>query len=335
MKKVAILTSGGDAPGMNAAIRAITLQALHFNWQVIGFNAGYNGLLNKDYQLLDSYSVNDIIRYGGTILKSARCSAMKTPEGPILAAKVLAELNIDCLFVVGGDGSFRGACAIAPHYKGNIIGLPGTIDNDVNGTDQTIGFATAIDTAIDAIDKIRDTANAFERIFVVEVMGRDCGFIAIESAIACGAEQVICKEIIDNETSFINRLLSAIKQSVSENSRQSYVIVLAEHALSMSAHALSELIATRCNIDCRAAILGYIQRGGSPVAEDRILATQLGIAAVNLALENQKMVMVGKRNGKLVTVPLAETNLKNEQNKQLIQRLNQFNFNLSGRINQH
>lgn len=335
MKKIAILTSGGDAPGMNAAIRAITLQALHFNWQVIGFNAGYNGLLAKDYQLLDSYSVTDIIRHGGTILKSARCKTMKESDGPLAAAKVLHDLNIDCLFVIGGDGSFRGACAIAKHYKGNIIGLPGTIDNDVNGTDQTIGFATAIDTAIDAIDKIRDTANAFERIFVVEVMGRDCGFIAVESAIACGAEQVICKEIIDNETSFVNHLLTAIDTSIKDNSRQSYVIVVAEHSLSMSSQALSELIAKRCNIDCRAAILGYIQRGGSPVAEDRILATQLGIAAVNFALENQKMIMVGKRNGNIVTVPLAETNLKNEQNKQLIQRLNQFNFNLSGRIHQH
>ena len=194
MKRIGILTSGGDAPGMNAAIRALVLTASQHQLEVVGFSHGFNGIFNREYRVLSNMDVLHIIQLGGTILKSARCAQLQQADGPQIAADVLHELEIDALVVIGGDGSFRGCMALSQFYRGQLVGLPGTIDNDVDGTDYTIGFATALDTALDAIDKIRDTADAFERTFLVEVMGRHTGYLALAAGIASAAEQIICPE---------------------------------------------------------------------------------------------------------------------------------------------
>lgn len=329
MKRLAILTSGGDAPGMNAAIRAITLRALQEDIEVIGVIGGYNGLLSQEYIQLTNATVDDIIGLGGTILKSARCRQMKEEHGPLLAAKALDAMGVDALIVIGGDGSFRGCSAILKHWQGNIIGVPGTIDNDINGTDQTIGFWTAVDTAVACIDKIRDTANAFERLFIVEVMGRDCGFIAVESAVASGAEHIICKEIISNESEFLENLVQGLNSAITAHRTTSYVIVVAENSLSKTAHELSHYLEQHTNTDCKVAILGYLQRGGSPVASDRVLATKLGVAAINTVLSRKSGVMVGTEHDQISYTPFSQTSYKNTSNQALIRRLNDLNFNLS------
>ncbi|MBE0364064.1 6-phosphofructokinase 1 [Pseudoalteromonas ulvae UL12] len=329
IKRIGLLTSGGDAPGMNAAIRAITLKCINAGWDVIGIEAGYNGLFSLSSRPLTHQDVDNIIQRGGTILKTARCQTLKEDNGPELAAQQLDKLAIDALIVIGGDGSFRGATQINKFWPKPIIGIPGTIDNDINGTDQTIGFWTAIETALSCIDKIRDTADAFERIFVVEVMGRDCGFIAMESGIACAAEQIICKEIIENESDFLSKLYSSIQHAVTWQQTQSYVIVVAENALSISAQTLAQNIQSNTGVDTKSAILGYVQRGGAPVAMDRVLATQLGIAAVDALVQGKSGVMIGTLNNTLVEIPLADTGLKNTANQALIKRLKQFNFDLT------
>lgn len=327
-KKIALITSGGDAPGMNAAIRAVTLQAEKYQYQVLGFIGGYNGLIDNHFIILDCHKVDDIIRKGGTILKSARCPEMLDSSGPKRVVETLESNNIDSLIVIGGDGSFKGCLAISELWQGNIIGIPGTIDNDINGTDQTIGFWTAVETALDSIDKIRDTANAFERIFIVEVMGRNCGFLAVESAIGSGAEHIVCKEIIEDEVQFIDNLLVNINKAIRNHRTDSYIIVMAENSLSFSAHDLSKKIERYTGVDSKAAILGYIQRGGSPVAPDRVLATQLGVAAVEAIKANKSNIMVGMLNNTATETAFSATSYSNTYNQKIIRRLNQLNFNL-------
>lgn len=327
-KKIALITSGGDAPGMNAAIRAVTLQAEKYQYQVLGFIGGYNGLIDNHFIILDCHKVDDIIRKGGTILKSARCPEMLDSSGPNRVVETLESNNIDSLIVIGGDGSFKGCLAISELWQGNIIGIPGTIDNDINGTDQTIGFWTAVETALDSIDKIRDTANAFERIFIVEVMGRNCGFLAVESAIGSGAEHIVCKEIIEDEVQFIDNLLVNINKAIRNHRTDSYIIVMAENSLSFSAHDLSKKIERYTGVDSKAAILGYIQRGGSPVAPDRVLATQLGVAAVEAIKANKSNIMVGMLNNTATETAFSSTSYRNTYNQKIIRRLNQLNFNL-------
>ncbi len=328
-KRLAILTSGGDAPGMNAAIRAITLSAIDYGYDVFGFIAGYHGLIAADITRLKANDMGDIIHKGGTILKTARCIEMLQIEGVKQAVKTLNDTDIQALVIIGGDGSFKGAQAISQYWQGQIIGVPGTIDNDINGTDQTIGFWTAIDTALGCIDKIRDTADAFERIFVIEVMGRNCGFIAMESGIASGAQQIICHELIDDESAFIQHLLDSIKYAICNHLSQSYIIIVAENALSFSTETLAKMISAHTKVETRSAILGYVQRGGAPVAMDRVLATQLGIRAVKAINDKHTNMMVGTKDGEIILVPLAETNLKNITNQLLIKRLEEFNFNLT------
>lgn len=327
-KRIALITSGGDAPGMNAAIRAVTLQAEKFQYQVLGFIGGYNGLIENHFIELNRHRVDDIVRKGGTILKSARCKAMLSDVGPNSVVETLKVNKIDALIVIGGDGSFKGCQAISKLWQGNIIGIPGTIDNDINGTDQTIGFWTAVETALDSIDKIRDTANAFERIFIVEVMGRNCGFLAVESAIASGAEHIVCKEVIEDEVQFIDNLLVNINTAIKNHRTDSYIIVMAENSLSFSADALSKKIERYTGVDSKAAILGYIQRGGSPVASDRVLATQLGVAAVDAVRNNKSDIMVGMLNNRATETALSATSYNNTYNQEIIRRLNQLNFNL-------
>lgn len=306
IKKVAILTSGGDAPGMNAAIRAITLGAIANNIQVIGFKNGYNGLLADSWQTLDQNNVTNIIGLGGTILKSARCPKFAQISSAQSAAQVLQNHQIDVLFIIGGDGSFRGALHLGQHWQGQIIGLPGTIDNDLDGTDATIGYYTAMNTALEAIDKIRDTANAFERIFVVEVMGRHCGCLALNVGIASGAEQIVCNEFYPDGKITLDDIAKNIKYTVNQHHDASYIIVLMENLWPGGATDLAKQLQNHLQLDCRPAVLGHIQRGGSAVSIDRILATELGIAAVNAAIEGKNAIMLGQVNGQINHCPLSE-----------------------------
>ncbi|WP_215397632.1 6-phosphofructokinase [Rheinheimera oceanensis] len=313
IKRVGVLTSGGDAPGMNAAIRAIVLTGAAYNIDIIGFRHGFNGLLDDDYQTLLPQHVQNIIQHGGTVLKSARCKALHTQEGAKQAAEALQRLQLDALVVIGGDGSFRGALAIANYYQGQIIGVPGTIDNDVDGTDYTIGFATAIDTALDAIDKIRDTADAFERIFLVELMGRHSGYITLSAGIAAGAEQIICPEFGTLQPDDLKTLIAPVQRAQLLRGKSSYIIVVAENSYPGGTTALAEALSRALGIECRACILGHIQRGGSPVGADRILATKLGAYAIEQLMQGAHLMMAGEINQQAVLYPLAQTSAKKKQ----------------------
>ncbi|WOH38441.1 ATP-dependent 6-phosphofructokinase [Thalassotalea fonticola] len=306
VKNIAILTSGGDAPGMNAAIRSCTLAALHFGHNVYGFLHGFKGLLNNEFTALAEQDVRDIIHYGGTILKSARCPEFLDENKQQLAAENLTKLHIDALIVIGGDGSFCGMLALAEYYKGQLIALPGTIDNDVDGTDHTIGFATAVNTAIDAIDKIRDTADAFERVFVVEVMGRHSGFLALNIGIASGAEQVLTFENFQNPGVELQNIAEHIKLCKEKRGASSYLIVAAENLWPQGVEQLCIDLQAYANITCTPCILGYIQRGGSPVAKDRIMATKMGVAAVNAINADKSMIMIGEISGSINEIKITQ-----------------------------
>ncbi len=311
IRKIGLLTSGGDAPGMNAAIRAVVLTAAAQGIEVIGFKHGFNGIFSNEYQQLHRAEVLHIIQHGGTVLKSARCKQLEQAGGPEQAAELLNKNGIEALIVIGGDGSFRGCQAIAPFYQGQIVGIPGTIDNDVDGTDFTIGFATALDTALDAIDKVRDTADAFERIFLIEVMGRHTGYLALAAGIASGAEQIICPEY--GEVDLVD-LQNDIRQVQHQFGRGSYIIVIAETMYPAGATVLAAELTTASGIECRACILGHLQRGGSPVGSDRILATKLGAFAVEqLLLGNAHLMMAGEQGGQAVLFPLSLTGDKKKQ----------------------
>lgn len=311
MKRIGILTSGGDAPGMNAAIRALVLTASQHQLEVVGFSHGFNGIFNREYRVLSNIDVLHIIQLGGTILKSARCAQLQQAEGPQIAADVLHELEIDALVVIGGDGSFRGCMALSQFYRGQLVGLPGTIDNDVDGTDYTIGFATALDTALDAIDKIRDTADAFERTFLVEVMGRHTGYLALAAGIASAAEQIICPEYgaID-----IQDLANDIRRFQQNYGKGSYIIVMAETMYKDGATALAQALSEQSGTECRAVVLGHLQRGGSPVGADRILATKLSAYAIEQLLAGRAhLMMAGEQAGHLGLYPLATTGEKHKK----------------------
>ena len=309
--KIGVLTSGGDAPGMNAAIRAVVMTAAANGISVIGFKHGFNGIFNSEYQQLHSSDVQHIIQQGGTLLKSARCQQLTQPKGSEQAGEALNTLGLDALIVIGGDGSFRGCQAIAPFFKGQIVGIPGTIDNDVDGTDFTIGFATALETALDAIDKIRDTADAFERIFLVEVMGRHTGYLALAAGIASGAEQIICPEYGAVDLADLQR---DIQQVQHQYGRGSYIIVIAETMYPAGATTLASELTLATGIECRACVLGHMQRGGSPVGSDRILATKLGAFAVEqLIAGNAHLMMAGEQGGHAILYPLSLTGDKKKQ----------------------
>ncbi|TRX56816.1 ATP-dependent 6-phosphofructokinase [Thalassomonas sp. M1454] len=310
--KIAILTSGGDAPGMNAAIRSLVLAALHYKMEVIGFNYGFNGLIEADFCQLNESSVRNIIHCGGTILKSARSPKFMTEEGQKQAAENLHKLDVSALVVIGGDGSFNGMLALKSFYQGQLIGLPGTIDNDIDGTDSTIGFATAVNTAIDAIDKIRDTAEAFDRVFVVEVMGRHSGFLALNVGIACAAEQVLTFESFKNPGLELQNIANHIKQCKVERGQSSYLIVAAENLWPEGVEKLCSDLQSYANIKCTPCVLGYIQRGGDPVAKDRILATKLGVAAIEAIRAGKNMIMIGESSNQMCEVAI-ETAIKHKK----------------------
>ncbi|WP_440905053.1 6-phosphofructokinase [Catenovulum sp. SX2] len=297
-KKIAVITSGGDAPGMNACVRAIVLAANRYGHQVVGFKHGYNGLIENEYKELTADSVQHIIKLGGTILKSARCEAFTTDKGLTTAVNNLTRNEIDSFIVIGGDGSLRGLDRLSKHWDGQVIGVPGTIDNDLSGTDNTIGYQTAIDTALDSIDKLRDTADAFERIFLVEVMGRHAGFIALASAVASGAEQALFPESIEDPHLELESIVQHVECLRKVKGKSSIIMVIAEHLWPGGVTDLAETLTKQIGIECRPCILGHIQRGGAPVAYDRILATKLGTYAVEIINEGQSGVMVGEINNR-------------------------------------
>ena len=301
-RKLGLLTSGGDAPGMNACIRAIVRAATNSDVQVVGFYQGYLGLIRNEFLEMNNRSVSNIIQRGGTILRSARCVEFKTEEGRQQAIDNLNALDVDSLLVIGGDGSLRGAHLLSQQWSGNVIGLPGTIDNDLYGTDYTIGFFTALDTAQDAIDKIRDTADAFDRVFLVEVMGRMAGFIAQYVGIGGGAEEILVPERTFNIDDMCSHILAA-----KQRGKISYIIVVAEGAWSGGATQLAQELEEKTGLECRPCVLGHVQRGGSPSTLDRLLATKLGTYAVEKALQNETDIMVGECNHQLVTTSLEET----------------------------
>ncbi|MBE6302756.1 MAG: 6-phosphofructokinase [Bacteroidales bacterium] len=303
IKCVGILTSGGDAPGMNAAIRAITRAAIYHGLRVKAIYRGYKGLITGEIKEFQTHDVSNIIQRGGTILKTSRCDEFKTLEGRTLAYETMQREGIDALVVVGGDGSITGAYNLAKDFDVPCIALPGTIDNDLYGTDTTIGYDTALNTIMECIDKIRDTASSHERLFIVEVMGRDAGFLALNGTIATGAEACVLPEIdpeFEKITQFISNGLRRTKSSsivlFAEGREKDYNIM--EVAENMR-QKFPEL-------DVRVSILGYLQRGGSPTASDRILASRLGVAAIESLLEGQRNIMVGLRNNEIVYIPFAK-----------------------------
>lgn len=299
MKRIGVLTSGGDSPGMNAAIRGVVRTCFSKKVEVFGIFRGYTGLIHEDLKPLSHHSVSNIINRGGTILKTSRCPEFMTPEGRKRAADILQRNSIEGLIAIGGDGTYRGALALTKEYKIPTIGVPGTIDNDLGGTDRTIGSDTAVETALSAIDKIKDTVNSMERIFVVEVMGRNSGFIALKSAMAGGAEQVLIPEVAFD--------VHAIAEEITEGyikGKASWIIVVAEGAI--KAQELADKISHATDLESRVVVLGHIQRGGSPTAEDRILGGKLGSAAVEALLSGASGKAVGTKCDEVVLVDLEE-----------------------------
>ena len=328
MRKIAVLTSGGDAPGMNACIRAIVLTCLRYDIEVVGYRHGYNGLLQQEYLNLRAKNVYNIIQRGGTILHSARCLEFKSDEAVKLAAKHLDILGIEALLVIGGDGSFRGAQHLSQFWKGQVIGLPGTIDNDIDGTDATIGYYTAIETALDSIDKVRDTADAFERVFLVEVMGRHAGFIGLSAAVASAADQVLLPELTRSNDDELQNIIDHIEQVKLRRGNSSYIVVITENLWKEGVTKLAEELTKRTAIETRPVILGHVQRGGSPVSQDRLLATKMGAFAVEAALEGKTGVMIGEVNQKLVCADLSTSWLGKKQLDPYLVKIQQDLFDL-------
>ena len=300
ISRIAVLTSGGDAPGMNAAMRAVVRTGIHYGLEVYGVMRGYQGLIDEDIFKMESRSVANIIQRGGTILKTARCKEFYTPEGRKKAYDNLQKRGINGLVVIGGDGSFRGATLLSREFDIACIGLAGTIDKDIAGTDFTIGFDTAVNTAVEAIDKIRDTADAHDRLFIVEVMGRDAGYIAVYSGIATGAGNILIPE----RKTDINTVIGFLEER-ERRKKLVNIIVVAEGDEFGGANEVSRIVKERMpQLDVRVCILGHIQRGGSPSALDRLIASRMGYHAVECLIEGRYNVFVGILNNRLNYVPL-------------------------------
>lgn len=315
IKCIGLLTSGGDAPGMNAAIRSVTRAAIFNGIRVKAIYRGYRGLITGEIKEFQTQNVSNIIQQGGTILKSARCAEFRTPEGRQLAYENMKNEEIDALVVIGGDGTFTGARIFAQEFNVPIVGLPGTIDNDLYGTDSTIGYDTALNTIIDAVDKIRDTATSHERLFFIEVMGRDAGFLALNSALASGAEAAIIPE---RETK-VDQLEELIKNGF-RKSKNSSIVIVAESDVTGGANGLAERMhKEHPEYDVRVTILGHIQRGGSPTAYDRIIASRMGVAAIDALMDEQRSIMIGIVNNEIVHVPFTKA-IKDDKpvNEQLL-----------------
>ena len=321
IKTIGVLTSGGDAPGMNAAIRAVTRTARYHDINVIGIMRGYLGLIENEFVKFTSSSVSNTIQRGGTILKTARCGAFMTPEGRKKAYENMLAAGIDALVVIGGNGSLTGAQLFAREYDIPIIGLPGTIDNDLYGTDFTLGYDSALNTIVECVDKIRDTANSHDRIFFIEVMGRDAGFLAQNSAIASGAEAAIIPEgdtDVDQLAAFIER-----GKRKSKNSAIVLVSEAQKNGVGGAMYYAERIKNEYPQFDARVTILGHLQRGGVPSAYDRILASRMGYAAIEALMEGQRNVMIGIKNDEIVYVPISRAVKNNKPiNEELISVLN-------------
>jgi 6-phosphofructokinase 1 len=302
MKTIGVFTSGGDAPGMNACLRAVVRTGIHRGLRVVGVRRGYAGLLRGEFQEMGHASVSNIIQLGGTILKTARSEEFFRKEERAKAATLLREAEIDGLVAIGGDGTFRGAWELYQEEKIAIIGVPGTIDNDIYGTDETIGFDTAVNTALDAIDRIRDTATAHDRLFFVEVMGRESGFIALDVGMAGGAEMILVPDDSMSVQDIYERIMGGI-----HHGKSSSIIVVAEGDEEGGALEIARKVREQGNVECRATILGHTQRGGNPTARDRILASQLGAASVEALLAGEEAKMVGRVKDEVGLTPLPDT----------------------------
>ncbi len=309
--KIGVLTSGGDAPGMNAAIRAVVRACAHYHIKCIGIYEGYKGLIENNTVELDARSVANTINRGGTFLRSARCLEFIQPEGREIAHANLIKLGIDALVVIGGDGSFTGALKLNNEFNFPVVGIPGTIDNDINGTDYTIGYDTALNTVVDAIDKIRDTASSHNRLFLVEVMGRDAGDIAISAGIGGGAEEILIPEKDDFS---IDRLMESLEHS-RKTGKTSSIIIVAEGKKGMNILEMRDYVHKhRPEYDVRVSVLGHVQRGGAPSCTDRVLASKLGVGAVDALMQGLTNVMIGVSHRKAVTVDL---NIALDKNRKL------------------
>ncbi len=298
---IGILTSGGDSPGMNAAIRAVTRSAICKGFRVKGIYRGYDGLINNEIKEFTTESVSNLIARGGTILKTARSTGFMTEEGRKKAYENMRKQGIDALVVIGGNGSLTGARIFAKEFNVPCIGLPGTIDNDLYGTDFTIGYDTTLNTIMDCVDKIKDTANSHERIFFVEVMGRDAGYLALNSAIACGAEAAIIPEGLIKEDQLKQFIGNGIRKS-----KNSSIVIVSESPKCGAMYYAERVKKEYPQYDVRVSILGHLQRGGSPTARDRILASRLGAGAIDALIDDQRNVMVGIRNNEIVYVPFKD-----------------------------
>ncbi len=300
--RVGVLTSGGDAPGMNAAVRAIVRVGTCRGLSLIGIRGGFQGILDRQFVELFPRSVSRIVHRGGTILTTGRSEQFKTEVGLKTAAAILTEEQIDGLIAIGGEGTMRGLSELRRHWNGLVIGLPGSIDNDIYGTDYSIGFDTAVNNALDAIDKIRDTAESFSRVFLIEVMGRNCGAIALNVGIACGASAILLPETKTDLKSVADRIIEGRRAG-----KTSSIIIVAEGDELGNASQIAEKLSSLINEKCRVSVLGYIQRGGNPTRMDRILATRLGVYAVEHLIRGVTDVMLGEVNGQIVATPLEDT----------------------------
>ena len=303
INKLAVMTSGGDSPGMNAAIRSVVRTCAYYKIECIGIYRGYQGMIEGDFTSLTARSVNNIINKGGTILKSARSDEFRTSEGRKKAHENLIKQHIDGLVVIGGDGSFTGAVIFNKEYGFPVIGIPGTIDNDIFGTSHTLGYDTALNTAVEAIDKIRDTASSHNRLFFVEVMGRDAGFIALNAGVGAGAEEILIPE----ENLGLDRLLESLIKSRKSGKSSSIVVVAEGDKSGRNVFELAKYVEDNMpEYDVRVSVLGHMQRGGSPSCFDRVLASRLGVKAVEILIDNKTNLMVGLKNNKVITTDLEE-----------------------------
>lgn len=308
IKCIGILTSGGDSPGMNAAIRAVTRAAIYRGIAVKGIYRGYKGLITGEIKDFRTQDVSNIIQRGGTILKTARCEEFHTPEGRATAYATMRAHDIDALVVIGGDGSLTGARIFAEEFNFPIVGLPGTIDNDLSGTDLTIGYDTALNTIVEAVDKIRDTASSHERLFFIEVMGRAAGFLALNGAIAGGAEAAIIPERALDRDQLAETVAYGFRKT-----KNSSIVLVTEGGAWGGAIGIAERVRKEYpEFDVRVVILGHIQRGGTPTASDRILASRMGVAAIDALLDGQRNVMIGIDNDAIVYVPFSKAIKKNK-----------------------
>lgn len=316
IKKIGVMTSGGDSPGMNAAIRAVVRACAYYNVKCVGYYRGYEGMIDNDFIELSPRSVKNIINKGGTFLKSARSTEFRTEEGRLKAYQNLKDSGVDAMVLIGGDGTFTGGAKFSEEFDIPVVGVPGTIDNDICGTQYTIGYDTALNTVVDAIDKIRDTASSHNRLFFIEVMGRDAGFIALNSGVGAGAEEILIPE----EDQKLEKVLESLKRSKRSGKTSSIVVVAEGDTTGENVFELAKAAKEHLpSYNPRVTVLGHLQRGGTPTCFDRVLASRLGVKAVEFLLDGQRDIMVGLENNRVVATPISDiVNSEHDINRELL-----------------